>query len=59
MPILKGISPNMNVIVPLEFKLIYNNNIIQNISQYMTGTPPPLYYGNKPTNIQIFRLFII
>ena len=49
---LKGISPNMNVTVCLEFKLIYFKSTVQHFAHYFMGNPP-LYIAMYNNNHHI------
>ena len=37
----ENISPKVNIIMQLEFKLAYFNVAVQHVSHYTTTTPPP------------------
>ena len=43
----KGICPKVNVIVRLEFKLVYYDSTVQHFNHYTTGSPPTWWNYKK------------
>ena len=52
----KGISPKMNVIVQLKFKLTYFEVTAHHINHYATGSPS-IFISNSQLNVLVFGTF--